>query len=48
MNKIGDTCLHCKKGYLVLVPENFPWNEDYLWCEECNSTFSLSIKETNG
>jgi uncharacterized protein YbaR (Trm112 family) len=34
-----DLCPYCKKGRLKVVPADEPWNDEYLACPVCDSTF---------
>lgn len=34
-------CEICNKGTLELIPEVFPWHDDYYICSTCESTFTV-------
>jgi len=44
MNKINDTCPHCKNGFLQFINEYYPYNIDHLKCNKCDSTYTLNYK----
>jgi hypothetical protein len=49
MLKPKDLCPHCLKhklepiGQLMIIRENYPYNEDHLQCSECSSTYNLEF-----
>jgi hypothetical protein len=48
--QINDSCPNCIKnklekiGKLQYVGGNFPYTDEYLWCNNCNSTYSVNHK----
>jgi len=48
--QLNDKCPNCIKnnmdkiGRLVYMYEYFPYSDEHLWCENCNSTYSLNHK----
>ena len=40
--KKNDLCPHCKQDKLQYMKENFPYTDEHLWCEKCNSTFNIT------
>jgi len=44
-NQIYDVCPHCNNGKLQYMYEHFPYSDEHLWCESCNSTFLLNYKQ---
>ena len=45
INQIGDICPQCNEDKLKYMYEYFPYTDEHLWCEECNSTFNIKYKQ---
>jgi uncharacterized protein YbaR (Trm112 family) len=42
--QLNDICPNCKIGKLQYMYEHFPYSDEHLWCENCNSAYSLNHK----
>ena len=45
INQVGDICPNCSKSKLVYINGSYPSSEEYLWCKECSSKFSIKYKQ---
>ena len=45
MEQISDICPHCNKGILQYIWASFPYNEEHLKCNKCDSTYNIHYKQ---
>ncbi len=45
MNIVNSLCPHCKKGNLIYVYANHPYNDEHLICKECDSTYNIEYNQ---
>ncbi len=43
--KINDICPHCKKGKLKYAYANFPFSDEHLICDICDSTYNIKYDQ---
>ena len=34
-------CPYCSKEELILIPEDYPWSTEHLYCPSCDSTYNM-------
>ena len=45
LNQINDICSHCKEGILQYICAYFPYSEEHLKCNKCDSTYNIKYKQ---